>query len=81
MSAPGDVSLHTETLLSLEKDDKPSGGDPGSQGLVRVLTPLLPAVSLGGCNGSASSTPQLPVCRWGHGRGTSLKAFSESETL
>lgn len=31
MSAPGDVSLHTETLLSLEKDDKPSGGDLGSQ--------------------------------------------------
>lgn len=61
MSAPGDVSLHTETLLSLEKDDKPSGGDPGSQrACVRVLTPLLPAVSLGGCNGSASSTPQLP---------------------
>ena len=30
-STSGDVALHTETLLSLEKDDKPSGGDPETQ--------------------------------------------------
>lgn len=56
-----DVSLHTETLLSLEKDDKPSGGDPESEGLRPSPDSTTPSCELGWLQWlSLLYTSQLP---------------------